>query len=105
MSRLSHLAECPWKRTTARSAVAASTGGTDEGYPCGMSTQTYGTAYVVRKSSVSAALSSANHVLLRNSTQMRSDAHRCLHSRMYCLFRLPIGNHCGNWNSSAPSLL
>src|SRR5512144_104977 len=104
MSWLSHLSECPWKRTTARSAVAASTGGTDDGCPCGMSTQTYGTAYDVRKSRVSAALSADNHVLLRNSTHMRSGSHRRLHSRMYCLFRLPIGNHWGNWKSTAPSL-
>src|SRR5215471_19486482 len=39
MSRLSHLAECPCMRTTARSGeVAARTGGMESRWPCGMST-------------------------------------------------------------------
>ena len=45
MSLLSHFSLCPWKRTTDRSDVAATTGGIDDRYPCGMSTTTYGTAY------------------------------------------------------------
>ena len=104
MSLLVHFSLWPWKRTTARSAVAATTGGTDEACPCGMSTHTYGTAYEVRKSSVSAALSSDSQVLLRNSTQIGTGSQRRLHSSTYCLLARPIGNHCGNWNSSAPSL-
>src|SRR4051812_17646949 len=106
MSLLSHLSLCPWKRTTDRSgAVAATTGGTDDRCPCGMSTTTYGTAYDLRKSSVSSVASaSLNHVAERNSTQIRYGAARSLHSRMYSLLERRMVNHCGNWNSSAPSL-
>src|SRR5918993_2701249 len=103
MSLLVHFSLWPWKRTTARSAVAASTGGIEEACPCGMSTHTYGSPYDVRKSSVSAWFSSDIHVLLRDSTQIGTGSARRLHSRMYSLLRRPIGNHCGNWNSSAPS--
>src|SRR5437588_4991603 len=103
MLLLCHLSLCPWKRTTDRSgAVAATTGGTDDAWPCGMSTTTYGTAYDRRKSSVSSVVSSSlNHVAERNSTQMRNGAARSLHSRMYSLFDRRIVNHCGNWNSKA----
>src|SRR3954470_3605688 len=106
MSLLSHLSLCPWNRTTARSgAVAATSGGTDDRCPCGMSTTTYGTAYDRRKSSVSSVVSSSlNHVDDRNSTQIRYGAARSLHSRMYSLFDRRNVNHCGNWNSRAPSL-
>src|SRR4029079_10541248 len=104
MSLLVHLSLCPWKRITARSAVAATTGGIDDVYPCGMSTHTYGTAHDVRESSVSVTLSSDIQVLLRNSTQIGTGSARRLHSSTYSLLRRPMGNHCGNWNSSAPSL-
>src|SRR6185369_14024428 len=80
MSLLFHLSLCPWKRITARSAVAATTGGIDDVYPCGMSTHTYGTAYDVRKSSVSLTLSSDIQVLLRNSTQIGTGSARRLQS-------------------------
>jgi hypothetical protein len=62
--------------------VVAITGGTDELNPCGMSTATYGSPYIVRKSSVSLWLSSLIHVLLRNSTQISIGSARSLHSRM-----------------------
>src|SRR3954467_14809806 len=103
MFRLVHLSECPCSRSTARSDVAANTGGIELVYPCGMSTLTYGTAYFVRKSSVSAWFSSDIQVLLRNSTQIRIGSQRRLASRMYSLLRRPIVNHCGNWNSSEVS--
>jgi len=54
-----------------RSAVASTIGGIDERYPCGMSTTTYGSAYEVRKSRVSAAFSGDIHKPLRNATHIR----------------------------------
>src|SRR5664280_1887671 len=72
MSRLVHLSLWPWKRTTARSAVAASTGGMELECPSGMSRLTYGTAYDRRKSSVAGWLSGRTQVALRTSTQIGS---------------------------------
>ena len=85
MSLLVHLSLWPWKRTTARSAVAASTGGIDDRWPCGMSTQTYGSLCARRKSSVSSRLSPSNQDAWRNSNTGRSGAHRFATSSRYCL--------------------
>src|SRR5690349_2614329 len=101
---LVHLSLWPWKRTTARSDVAASTGGIDERWPCAMSTHTNGNSCSVRKSSVSAWLSSANQDAWRNSTATRSGRHRAATSSRYCLFARRMVNQGGNWNRITPSL-
>src|SRR5690348_4767692 len=104
MSLLVHLSLWPWKRTTARSEVAATTGGTELRWPWGMSTTVYGMAYRVRKSSVSDRLASLSQDSCRNSAQIRAGEHRRAHSRRYSLFFRLIVNHGGNWNRTAPSL-
>ena len=104
MSRLVHLSLWPWKRTTARSAVAATTGGTDDLWPCGMSTLTNGSLCARRKSRVSLRLAPSNQEALRSSKTGRSGLHRAATSSMYSLLDLRMPNHGGNWKSNAPSL-
>src|SRR5215216_1783010 len=104
MSWLVHFSLWPWKRTTARSDVAATTGGTDDLWPCGMSTQTNGRLCLRRKVSVSASLSPANHDWCRNSTATRSGSQRAATSSRYCLLERRMVNHGGNWNRITPSL-
>src|SRR5215470_16794413 len=80
MSLLSHLSEWPCRRTTARSgAVAATTGGMESRWPCGMSTHTYGSWWAARKPRVSSWLPGVIQVRLRNSTHTRCGPGRAGH--------------------------
>src|SRR6185369_1114446 len=105
MSLLVHFSLWPWNRTTARSAVAARTGGIEDLWPWGMSTATYGRLLRRRNSSVSSVLSSpSNQDSCRNSTATRSGLHRLATSCTYCLLERRMVNQGGNWNRIAPSL-
>src|SRR4051794_35927389 len=106
MSLLVHLSLWPWKRTTANSGeVAATTGGIDDLWPCGMSTQTKGSLCARIQSSVSFWLAPSNQEALRNSKTGRSGLHRATTSSTYSLLDLRMPNQGGNWNRIAPSFL